>query len=161
MNIVIIFYLLILSAFSLGNIYSGINSLKIETNDRKRRKISLALKAQDGDDIDYLKFGKNQAVLSLTLSVLYMSLIGLTFTFVPNMIGTLTVREIHFIRTCIIAIIVLHLFRDLWLSTMREKFIIRKTATNMEKLNYKTFLVFTVLSIALIYSIYTQINYPW
>lgn len=161
MSLVIILYLAVLSAFTLGYLYKGVSLLKKEIDDPGKNRIRFFLKAQENDEVDYVKFRKHNGRLSIVIGLLYLSLAVITFLFAPNIFGTLTTREIQLIRTCIIAVLVLHFSRDMWLATIREKFVKRKTNTEITRYEIKTAVAFVVLSVTLIYSIYIQISYAW
>ncbi|MBF9016870.1 MULTISPECIES: hypothetical protein [unclassified Oceanispirochaeta] len=161
MSLVIILYLAVLAVFTLGYLYKGGCLLKNKNDGLSNKRTRFILKAQEDDEVDYVKFRKHNGRLSIVIGFLYLALIAITFLFAPNVFGTLTTREIQLIRTCIIAVLVLHFSRDMWLATIRDKFVIRKTNTEITRYDIKTAVAFVVLSVTLIYSIYIQISYAW
>jgi len=113
MSLVIILYLAVLSVFTLGYFFKGVSSLKNGISETGKKRVVISLKAQNSDKIDFDKFRIYSGKMFIFTGFLYLLLLGITFIFVPNLRGTLENREIHLIRTCIIAIIVLHLFKKL------------------------------------------------
>jgi len=144
----------------MGYLYKGVSLLK-KNDDLSNKRTRFTLKAQEDDEVDYVKFKKHNGLLSIVIGLLYLALIAITFQFSPNIFGTLTTREIQLIRTCIIAVLVLHFSRDMWLATVRETFVKRKTHSEITRYDIKTTVAFVVLSVTLIYSIYIQISYAW
>lgn len=161
MSFVIILYLAVLSVFTLGYLYRGASLLKNQNDDLSNKRARFTLKAQEDDEVDFTGFRKHNGILSIVIGFLYLILIAITFLFAPNLFGTLTTREIQLIRTCIIAVLVLHFSKDMWLATVRETFVKRKTNTEITRYDIKTAVAFVVLSVTLIYSIYIQISYAW
>lgn len=161
MSLVVILYLALLSVFALGYLYQGAGLLKTEMDDAGKKRILFSLKAQENDDVDFIRFRKHSARLSIVMGLLYLSLIALSFALAPNLFRTLTTREIHLVRTCIIAALTLHFFRDIWKGAFRESFVKRAGNTHISAYDFKQVTVFTILTAALIYSIYTQITYTW
>ena len=161
MSFVIIFYLAILMFLISGFIYRGINLLRNGINDLRSGKIRQVLKASENDEIDFNRFNKYDAGLSIIAGLLYLVIFLITFRFVSDLTGTPAVRDIHLIRTCIIGMIVIYLSRVLCLERGGEKYIRRNSNTGKPGYNFKTAVVFLVLLITLIYSIYIQITYAW
>ncbi len=161
MSLVIILYLAVLSVFIFGYFYKGINLLKNGNSDRWEKRVILTLKAQGSDKIDFNKFRKYSWTLSIITGFLYLTILGLTFVFVRNLAGIPETREVHFLRTSIIAILILHLSGNMLLPVVREKFIKRKGQHEAIKYNLKATIVYIVLLVVLVYSIYTQLTYNW
>lgn len=161
MSLVIILYLAVLSVFTLGYMYQGVRLLKNKNDSLRNKRTRFTLKAQEDDEVDFTGFRKHNGRLFIVIGLLYLALIAITFQFAPNLFGTLTTREIQLIRTCIIAILVLHFSREMWLATIRETFVKRTTQTEVTKYDIKTAVAFVVLSLTLIYSIYIQITFAW
>lgn len=161
MSLVIILYLAVLLVFSGGYFYNGV-SLLVKGNDPAGRLRGRSiLKVQDNDEWDYDKFRKHSGWLLIISGVLSAAILAVTFIGVPNITGTLTTREIHFVRTCIIALLTLYFFKDMWLAAFRDSFVSRVETSDSSRYDFKQTVVFTVLCATLIYSIYTQITYPW
>ena len=161
MSIVIILYLAVLTAFVFGNLYKGRNLFKPALDDADQQRIRLTIGAQAQDEVSFRPYIKYDAILSILMGFLYLALAGITFLYVPNLWGTLTVREIHLIRTCIIAGLVLHLTREMWMAAVRERFIKRNSNTQIGRFNLKTSGAFAVLAVVLVYSVYIQMTYSW
>jgi hypothetical protein len=161
MNSVIILYLATLLTFSLGYIYNGVNLHTKSLNDAGRKRMRLSLNARANDVIDFDRFRKYSGKLSITTGLLYLSLLAVTIILVPNLTGTLNNREIHLIRTFVIAILVLHLSRSFWLEQIKEKFVKRFSAGKSSWKSLKTNAALSVLTILLFHGIYTQMTYAW
>ncbi|MDC7233764.1 MAG: hypothetical protein PQJ58_11065 [Spirochaetales bacterium] len=161
MSLVVILYLAFLTVFTLGYLYKGVNLLKHETDEAGKKRISYSLKAQEGDVVDFDRFRKFNGRLLIVNGLLHLLLLALTFLFVPNLSGSLTTREIHLIRTLIIAALWLYFGRDMVLATVRERFTERGTSSPAVKYDPKLTVAFIVLSATLGYSIYTQLTYIW
>ena len=161
MSLVIILYLIVLTVFTFGFLYRGVSLFKRGIDESAKKRIRLILKAQETDVVDFEKFRSYDSRFLIITGLLYLSLIVMTILFVPNITTSLTTREIHLVRTCIIAVLVLYFFREMWLATVRENFVTRMTKSVIARYEAKTAIIFLVLSGTFIYSIYTQITFPW
>ena len=161
MSLVIILYLAVLCMFSFAYIYKGIRLFRNDSSDAELKRIRMTLKALENDEVEYTKFRKFDAVISTAAGVLCLMLLPVTFLLISDLTQVLSVREIHLIRTCIIAVLFLSYSRNMLLYAVRDKFVKRISDEENQKYDLKTAIIFLVLSTALIYSIYIQITYAW
>ncbi len=111
MSLVILLYLAFLCVFSLGFIYRGISLFRNESRESELKRIRVTLKAQENEEVEYAKFRKYDAVISTAAGFLCLMLLPLTFILISDLTQVLAVREIHLIRTCIIAVLFSFLFQ--------------------------------------------------
>ena len=161
MSFVIIFYLSMLSLLLLAYISRGINLLRKEIDEPRMKRIRTAFNTGEEDKIEFEKFNKYDAGLSFFTGLLYLFILFITFRLVPELTGKLSDKDIHLIRTCVIAMLVIYLLRVLWLEKAGEKFISRTSNSAKPGFNFKTAVIFIILLVSLIYSIFIQITYAW
>jgi hypothetical protein len=160
MNSIIILYLAVLAFFSAAYLYRGFKLKTASDDSVSNQNIRRALKSRDNDVIDFNKINKLQTAAALTAGSLILLLIAVTFISVDDLTGTPSAKDIHLMRTLIIALLVIFFSKEVLTGALKEKFIERKESDN-PGLNLRNGIFCTVLWITFLYSLYTQMTYQW